>query len=146
AGRGGSGRRLAGATAHRQRRAHRRAAAPAGGRAAGALRRGARRHHAAPSLLVTFDAAKNALVLQRVGGYREAGDKSLQLWALPPGGAPRSLGVLDRQVLLSLPASEGAVHGVPALAVSLEPRGGVAGDKGPTGPVLFKGALIERMA
>ncbi|AVS75030.1 anti-sigma factor [Paracidovorax cattleyae] len=102
--------------------------------------------HAAPSLLVTFDAAKNALVLQRVGGYREAGDKSLQLWALPPGGAPRSLGVLDRQVLLSLPASEGAVHGVPALAVSLEPRGGVAGDKGPTGPVLFKGALIERMA
>lgn len=99
-----------------------------------------------PSLLVTFDAAKNALVLQRVGDYREAADKSLQLWALPPGGGgPRSLGVLGSQALLTLPASESAVHGVPALAVSLEPHGGVPGDRGPTGPVLFKGALIERM-
>lgn len=99
-----------------------------------------------PSLLVTFDAAKNALVLQRVGDYREAADKSLQLWALPPGGGgPRSLGVLGSQALLTLPAPESAVHGVPALAVSLEPHGGVPGDRGPTGPVLFKGALIERM-
>jgi anti-sigma-K factor RskA len=27
--------------------------------------------------------------------------------------------------------------------VSLEPKGGVAGDSGPTGPVLFKGALVQ---
>lgn len=40
---------------------------------------------AAPSMLVTFDAQKNALVLQRVGGFQEGSDKSLQLWALPPG-------------------------------------------------------------
>ncbi|MDA8454711.1 anti-sigma factor [Acidovorax sp. GBBC 3334] len=100
---------------------------------------------AAPSMLVTFDAQKNALVLQRVGGYREASDKSLQLWALPPGGGPRSLGVLGGQTVLTLPAPESAVHGVPALAISLEPQGGVPGDRGPTGPVLFKGALIERM-
>ncbi len=98
-----------------------------------------------PSLLVTFDAAKNALVLQRVGNYREAADKSLQLWALPPGGGPRSLGVLGSQAVLTLPAPESAVQGVPALAVSLEPHGGVPGDRGPTGPVLFQGALIERM-
>ncbi|RAR72732.1 anti-sigma-K factor RskA [Paracidovorax anthurii] len=99
----------------------------------------------APSMLVTFDASKNALVLQRVGGYRESSDKSLQLWALPPGGGPRSLGVLDGQTVLTLPAPESAVQGVPALAISLEPHGGVPGDRGPTGPVLFKGALIERM-
>jgi anti-sigma-K factor RskA len=42
----------------------------------------------AASILVTFDAKIRKLVLQRVGGYTEAGDKSLQLWALPPAGGP----------------------------------------------------------
>jgi anti-sigma-K factor RskA len=32
---------------------------------------------------------------------------------------------------------------VPALAISLEPKGGVPSSGGPTGPVLFKGALIQ---
>ena len=44
---------------------------------------------AAASMLVTFDPKKKQLVLQRVGSYSEGADKSLQLWALPPGGAPR---------------------------------------------------------
>ena len=30
-----------------------------------------------------------------------------------------------------------------ALALSLEPRGGVPAGSGPSGPVLFKGALIQ---
>ncbi|GKS85093.1 anti-sigma factor [Acidovorax sp. SUPP1855] len=100
---------------------------------------------AAPSMLVTFDAQKNALVLQRVGGFQEGSDHSLQLWALPPGSGPRSLGVLGPQALLTLATPESAVKNVPTLAISLEPQGGVPGDKGPTGPVLFTGALIERM-
>ena len=99
---------------------------------------------AAPSMLVTFDPKKRQLLLQRVGGYREGEDKSLQLWALPPGGAPRSLGVLGRDAALRLPAQEADVRSVPALAISLEPRGGVPSERGPTGPVLFKGALIEK--
>lgn len=99
----------------------------------------------APAVLVTFDAKNRQLVLQRVGGYQEGEDKSLQLWALPPGGAaPRSLGVIDRARALTLPASESQVRAVPALAISLEPRGGVPSERGPTGPVLFKGALIEK--
>ena len=99
----------------------------------------------APAVLVTFDAKNRRLVLQRVGGYQEGEDKSLQLWALPPGGAaPRSLGVMDRAQALTLPASESQVRAVPALAISLEPRGGVPSERGPTGPVLFKGALIEK--
>ncbi len=97
------------------------------------------------ALLVTFDARSQQLRLQRVGAYAEAEDKSLQLWALPPGAAPRSLGVLSRQQLLDLAASEGAVRGVPLLAVSLEPRGGVPSERGPTGPVLFKGELIRKL-
>ena len=99
---------------------------------------------AAASMLVTFDPKKRQLTLQRVGGYQEAPDKSLQLWALPPGAAPRSLGVLGRESALRLPASEADVRAVPALAISLEPQGGVPSERGPTGPVLFKGALIEK--
>ena len=96
------------------------------------------------SMLVTFDPKNNQLVLQRVGGFQEGDDKSLQLWALPPAGGPRSLGVLGGDKLLKLTAQEGDVKEVPTLAISLEPRGGVPSATGPTGPVLFKGALIRK--
>jgi anti-sigma-K factor RskA len=99
---------------------------------------------AAASMLVTFDPKKKQLVLQRVGGYNEGSDKSLQLWALPPGGAPRSLGVLDNAPALRLAASESDVHAVPTLAVTLEAKGGVPPGSGPKGPIVFKGALIEK--
>jgi len=99
---------------------------------------------AAASMLVTFDPRKKQLVLQRVGSYSEGSDKSLQLWALPPGGAPRSLGVLDNAPALRLAASESDVHEVPTLAVTLEAKGGVPPGSGPKGPVVFKGALIEK--
>ncbi len=100
---------------------------------------------AAPSMLVTFDAKNRKLVLQRVGAYQEAGDRSLQLWALPPTGGPRSLGVLGSDKLLQLTAQTGDVREVPTLAISLEPKGGVPSAGGPTGPVLFTGALIQKM-
>ena len=100
---------------------------------------------AGPAMLVTFDPANQRLTLQRVGGYQEASDRSLQLWALPPAGAPRSLGVLTRERLLQLAAGESDIRGVPALAISLEPEGGVPSERGPTGPVLFTGALIQKM-
>ena len=95
-------------------------------------------------MLVTFDPTNQRLTLQRVGDYQEADDRSLQLWALPPTGGPRSLGVLGRDTLARLNAQEADVHAVPLLAISLEPKGGVPSAGGPTGPVLFKGALIQR--
>lgn len=98
---------------------------------------------AAASVLVTFDPKNQKLTLKRVGGYQEASDKSLQLWALPPQGAPRSLGVLATEPVIRLTAVEGAVREVPTLAISLEPKGGVPSETGPTGPVLFKGALLQ---
>ena len=99
----------------------------------------------AASILVTFDANSKKLTLQRVGAYQEAGDRSLQLWALPPVGGPRSLGVLGQDKLLRLTAGEGDIREVPTLAISLEPKGGVPSAGGPTGPVLFSGALIQKM-
>jgi len=99
----------------------------------------------AASMLVTFDPKSKKLTLQRVGAYQEAGDRSLQLWALPPSGGPKSLGVLGSDKVLRLTAGEGDVREVPTLAISLEPKGGVPSAGGPTGPVLFKGALIQKM-
>jgi anti-sigma-K factor RskA len=95
----------------------------------------------APAVLVTFDPKHNTLTLKRLGDFSEGAQKSLQLWALPRGGAPKSLGVLPPSGVVKLTAAEGQVQ-VPALAISLEPKGGVPGDRGPTGPVLFKGAVV----
>ena len=99
----------------------------------------------AETMLVTFDSKSQNLVLQRVGDYVEASDKSLQLWALPNSGGPRSLGVLGGEKVLRLATAEGDVKQVPTLAISLEPKGGVPSAGGPTGPVLFKGALIQKV-
>ena len=98
---------------------------------------------AAASLLVTFDPKNKTLVLKRVGGFREQPDKSLELWALPPGVAPKSLGVLGGDPVVRLTAAGTDMRQVPTLAITLEPKGGVPPGSGPTGPVLFKGALIE---
>jgi anti-sigma-K factor RskA len=97
----------------------------------------------AANLLLRFDSKQNALHVQRVGQYREAADKSLQLWALPPGAPPRSLGVLSEGQDLKLILSGRKDLAVPLLAVSLEPKGGVPSATGPTGPVLFKGLVAQ---
>ncbi|UUZ75051.1 anti-sigma factor [Polaromonas sp. P1(28)-13] len=98
---------------------------------------------ASASMLVTFDPKNKKLLLKRVGAFQEQPDKSLQLWALPPGSGPRSLGVLGREAVVRLTAADSDVREVPMLAISLEPKGGVPAGSGPSGPVLFKGALIQ---
>ena len=97
---------------------------------------------AAASMLVTFDPKSKKLTLKRVGGFQESADKSLQLWALPQAGGPKSLGVLGGDKVVKLTAAGNDVN-VPTLAISLEPKGGVPSSGGPTGPVLFKGAMIQ---
>lgn len=96
------------------------------------------------SMLVTYDPKHQQMVLQRVGHFQETQQQSLQLWALPPQGAPRSLGVIGHSKLAHIPAAETEVQAIPTLAISLEPKGGVPSATGPTGPVLFTGALIRR--
>lgn len=96
----------------------------------------------APQMLVTFDAKNGTLTLKRLGDFREQLDRSLQLWALPPGAAPRSLGVVEGGPVIRLTAGEGQVRQVLALAISLEPKGGAPAGSGPTGPVLFKGLWV----
>jgi anti-sigma-K factor RskA len=66
-------------------------------------------------------------------------DKALELWSLPPSGAPRSLGLISASGATVL-SKRKVLEGTAALAVSLEPSGG-SPTGAPTGPVLFVGKL-----
>ena len=98
---------------------------------------------ASASILVTFDPKSKKLLLKRVGEFKEQPDKSLELWALPPGQPAKSLGVLNSDAVVQLTAADSDIRNSPVLAISLEPKGGVSPGTGATGPILFKGALIK---
>lgn len=65
--------------------------------------------------------------------------RSFELWALPEGGAPVSLGLLPETGKLArdmTAAQRAALQSTAKVAVSLEPRGG-SPTGAPTGPVLY---------
>lgn len=95
------------------------------------------------SILVTFDPGTQKLMLKRIGDFREQSDKSLELWALPPGAPAKSLGVMTGDAVVQLTAVDSDIRQSPVLAITLEPKGGVPRGTGATGPILFKGALIK---
>jgi anti-sigma-K factor RskA len=71
-------------------------------------------------------------------------DASLELWALPKGGKPKSLGVISgaKAVLHLASSADRALADVPMLAVSLEPKGGSRTGL-PSGPVLYSGPCVK---
>lgn len=99
----------------------------------------------APVALATGDPASRQVTIRLVSHQNIAADKSLELWAVPKDGMPRSLGLLasDGSITLPLPADM-TPQSIPLLAVSLEPKGGAPlPKKGPTGPVIYKGAWVK---
>ncbi|GGD96099.1 anti-sigma K factor RskA [Aureimonas endophytica] len=75
-------------------------------------------------------------------GVPAAGDPAHahELWAILPGGEPRSLGVMPPGGAMRLVLPPGTVAGDMTLAISLEPPGGSPTGK-PTGPVMGTGAV-----
>lgn len=71
-------------------------------------------------------------------------DRVLELWSVPPEGAPRSLGLISSSgatvIARERLPSTLLKGGTAALAVSLEPAGG-SPTGAPTGPVLYAGKL-----
>ncbi|MBV8271707.1 MAG: anti-sigma factor [Cupriavidus sp.] len=97
------------------------------------------------AMLVSWDAAGRALVVRRLDDLPLTDQQVLQLWALPEGGKPQSLGVIGRAREARLPLAALPAN-VPALAVSVEPPGGSRNPDGPSGPVVFQGALLKTPA
>ncbi|NUT15458.1 MAG: hypothetical protein HOQ33_13260, partial [Cupriavidus sp.] len=97
---------------------------------------------AQPAMLVSWDAGSGDLLVRRLDHLKLNAQQVLQLWALPAGGKPQSLGLIGRvpQARLALAQPPTAV---PALAVSIEPAGGSTNADGPSGPVVFKGPVIH---
>jgi anti-sigma-K factor RskA len=102
-----------------------------------------------PMMTADLDVKDGQLVLRlNIKPPRDFTDKALEVWMVPPGGAPRSLGLFPSErsgttAVLVLPPEvvEALASPDSALAVSLEPKGGSATGQ-PTGPVLFSGGVV----
>jgi len=94
--------------------------------------------------LVSASDGEAKLTVKLLTKQQVASDKSLELWAVPKEGAPRSLGLLAADGSLKLPfPADMKPENVPLLAVSVEPKGGSPNPSGPTGPIIFKGAWLR---
>jgi anti-sigma-K factor RskA len=88
---------------------------------------------------------ENQLVVKALDRRLVASDRDLELWALPPGAKPRSLGLVGAFSNTRITLASSADHelgNIPTLAISLEPKGG-SPTGGPTGPVLYVGPLVK---
>jgi anti-sigma-K factor RskA len=96
------------------------------------------------AFLVTVDQRHQVLEIKVMAGTQVPSDKTLQLWAVPKQGAPRSLGLVAsaQATRLALPG-RATGEDVVLLAVSLEPKGGSPNPNGPTGPILYKGKWLR---
>jgi len=96
------------------------------------------------SFVASVSADGRALVTRPLLPVSLEVNRVLELWSVPPEGAPRSLGliatdgvtVIDRKRLPALLLKGGTA----ALAVSIEPTGG-SPTGAPTGPVVYAGKL-----
>lgn len=95
-----------------------------------------------PALIVEMDTAAGTVTVRPVQAEQPEG-RSLELWVIPEGQAPRSLGVIDPAERTIRIAAEraGELPRTGAFAVSSEPPGG-SPTGAPTGPVIYSGALI----
>lgn len=99
---------------------------------------------AQPVAVITGNLEKRQMTVRVLAQQAVADDRSLELWAVPKEGAPRSLGLVaaNGTVTLDLPQNV-TPESVPLLAISLEPKGGSPNPNAPTGPILFKGAWVQ---
>ena len=103
-----------------------------------------------PVLMITARRNDTAMEVRTLDPAILVADASLELWALPKGGKPKSLGLIsdsdrpgqNRGLLRMAAVADKTLADVPMLAVSLEPRGG-SPTGSPTGPVLYSGPCVK---
>jgi anti-sigma-K factor RskA len=95
------------------------------------------------AMVITADSRHGKMDARLVNSAQFAKDRSLQLWAVPTAGAPRSLGVMVNAHTRFAIQKSATGNDVVMLAVSLEPKGGSPDPTGPTGPVLYRGPWVK---
>lgn len=101
---------------------------------------------AKPALVASTNRGSRYLTVAALVPVALPDDRALELWLLPDHGNPRSLGLVSAVApggiaRIELPSSaEQTLQNIPALAVSLEPKGGSPTGL-PTGPVLYSGSV-----
>lgn len=90
--------------------------------------------------IISTDSIRQTLKLVPVQTREIAANNSLQLWAIPPGEKPISLGLVNTQQTTQLTAGNVKLVAGMTIAMSLEPQGGSPTGQ-PTGPVVFSGTL-----
>lgn len=91
-------------------------------------------------------AHKDYLEVEPIATTAPPPDQSLELWAIPDGGTPVSLGLLpeDGKGIIGLnPRQQETIRKPVELMVSSESKGGSV-SKQPTGPTVYQGALAIR--
>ncbi len=92
-------------------------------------------------ILAVVEPVKHEIALRRISGEARA-DRSMELWAILPGQAPISLGVLpdSETARILVPAELRSQAAQFTLAITDEPLGG-SPTGGPTGDILAAGAM-----
>jgi anti-sigma-K factor RskA len=91
------------------------------------------------SFVASISGDGRALVTKPLLNVSLEANRVLELWAVPPSGAPRSLGLISAAASTVVRKGK-LLDGAAALAVSLEPSGG-SPTGAPTGPILYVGKL-----
>ena len=96
-----------------------------------------------PALVVRVDTRRGVAQVRSVAADTPR-EKSLELWYIAGGGAPRSLGLVEAgRASMPMPdVARGASLDTAVLAVSVEPPGG-SPSGAPTGPVVYSGKLLR---
>lgn len=94
-----------------------------------------------PVMLVAWDAAHDAIMVQPLAAVAPPQGRAMQLWAVPAKGHPVSLGVLPATGNAKLAAHAQRPDGYAAVAISIEPPGGSPNPDGPSGPIVYVGKL-----
>lgn len=97
-----------------------------------------------PAFVASVGGDGRSLVTRAVQPVGVAPGRVLELWSVPPAGAPRSLGLVNADGTTVLPAGRLPPAllqgGTEALAVSVEPPGG-SPTGAPTGPIIYAGKV-----
>lgn len=96
-----------------------------------------------PGWLASVDPARGTVLMVPVPGAPDAQGRVPELWIIPAGQAPRSLGAvsINKSHTVDVPADErSALVAGSVLAITLEPAAGLP-HAAPSGPIIAKGAI-----